>query len=62
MATKLDRFRPAARMVLEPWIVEAGLARLGERKLTREEQAKVVQATRTPHKVRWPDWWEIRGV
>jgi hypothetical protein len=59
MATKLDRFRPSARMLLEPWLVEQALARLGQRRLSREEQAKVVQAVRTPRKVRWPDWWEI---
>jgi Family of unknown function (DUF5681) len=60
MATKLDRYRETARMALEPWLVEMALARLGERRLSREEQAKVVRATRTPHKVRWPDWWEVK--
>lgn len=60
MAAKLDRYRESARMMLEPWLVEAALARLGDRRLTPEEQAKVVRAVRTPHKVRWPDWWEIR--
>lgn len=61
MATRLDRFRPTARIALEPWLVEAALARLGERHLTLEEQATVVRATRTPKKIRWPDWWEIRS-
>jgi hypothetical protein len=60
MGAKLDRYRPSARILLEPWLVEAALARLGGRRLSREEQAKVVQAVRTPHKVRWPVWWEIR--
>lgn len=60
MARKLDRYRETARMVLEPWIVEAALARFGEKRLTKKEQKIVVQATRTPHKVNWPDWWEIR--
>ncbi len=60
MASKLDRYRETARMMLEPWLVEAALARLGERRLTREEQETVVRATRTPHKVQWPDWWEAR--
>ena len=60
MARKLDRYRDTARMVLEPWIVEAALARLGRRRLTVEEQERVVDATRTPSKVRWPDWWEVR--
>lgn len=59
MATKLDRLRPTARMALEPWLLETALARLGERKLTRDEKAEVVRATRTPHKVKWPSWWEI---
>ncbi len=59
MARKLDRYRPTARMALEPWILEAALARLG-RRLTREEQRDVVAATRTPGKMRWPNWWEAR--
>lgn len=59
MATKLDRFRPTARIKLEAWLVEAALARLGSRRLTRDEQATVVQATRIPAKVQWPEWWEI---
>jgi len=59
MATKLDRYRNSARMALEPWVVEAALARLGDSRLTLDEQRTVVQATRTPHKVRWPAWWQI---
>ncbi|MDT9601081.1 DUF5681 domain-containing protein [Sphingosinicella rhizophila] len=59
MATKLDPYRDTARIALEPWLVEEALARLGERQLTLEEQAKVVKATRRPKKVRWPEWWEI---
>ena len=51
-----------ARMVLEPWLVEEALARLGDRRLSLDEQAKVVRVVRTPSKVRWPDWWEIRSV
>ncbi|MBZ0215757.1 MAG: DUF5681 domain-containing protein [Fimbriimonadaceae bacterium] len=58
MGRKLDRFRDTARMMLEPWIVQASLNRLGKRRLTREEQKSVVRATRTPHKVIWPDWWK----
>lgn len=60
MARKLDRYRETARMALEPWIVEAALARLGDRRLTVDEQETVVRATRTPQKVQWPDWWEVR--
>lgn len=58
MAAKLDCYRPTARMALEPWLVQEALSRL-DRKLSPDEQAKVVRATRTPRKVRWPDWWEI---
>lgn len=58
MARKLDPYRPSARMMLEPWIVEVALKRLGDRRLSREEQQIVLAATRTPHKVTWPDWWE----
>ena len=56
MAKKLDPYRETARMVLEPWLVEAALARLG-RTLSSAEQRTIVDATRTPHKVRWPEWW-----
>ena len=56
IARTLDRYRPAARMRLEPWFVEAALERLGDRRLTLEEQEIVVKATRTPKKVKWPDW------
>lgn len=58
IARKLDPYRPSARMMLEPWIVEVALERLGDRKLTREEQRIVLAATRTPQKVKWPRWWE----
>ncbi len=58
MAAKLDRYRPTARMALEPWLVQEALSRL-DRTLSRDEQAKIVRSTRTPRKVRWPDWWEV---
>ena len=35
-------------MMLEPWIVEAALARFGEKQLTPKEQEIVLKATRTP--------------
>ncbi|MCB1501243.1 MAG: hypothetical protein KDK07_15915 [Bauldia sp.] len=60
MARKLDRYRETARMALEPWIVEAALARLGNGRLTRKQQETVMRATRTPNKVRWPDWWTMK--
>ena len=56
MARKLDPYRETARMALEPWLVEAALARLG-RTLSPAEQRIIVKATRTPHKVKWPKWW-----
>jgi hypothetical protein len=56
MARKLDPYRKTARMVLEPWLVEAALSKLN-RKLNRAEQQIIVKATRTPHQVRWPEWW-----
>nr|WP_291558199.1 DUF5681 domain-containing protein [Bradyrhizobium sp.] len=56
MARKLDPYRETARMALEPWLVEAALARL-DRMLSPADQRIVVKATRTPRKVRWPKWW-----
>lgn len=53
----LDPYRETAHLRLETWIVEAALARLGERQLTTAEQEAVFAATRMPHKVRWPAWW-----
>jgi hypothetical protein len=60
IGTKLDRYRETARIMLEPWIVEAALARFGEKQLTPQEQEVVLNATRTPSKVRWPDWWVVK--
>jgi hypothetical protein len=60
MATKLDRYRPTARIALEPWLVEQALERLGDRRLSRDEQAMVVKVTRSPNKVGWPEWWEVK--
>ena len=59
MAKKLDPYRETARMALEPWLVEAALARLSG-KLSPAYQRTIVKATRTPHKVKWPDWWSER--
>jgi hypothetical protein len=56
MAKKLDPYRETARMALEPWLVEAALARLPQ-KLSPADQRTIVKATRTPHKVKWPEWW-----
>ena len=59
MGTSLDRLRPTARMALEPWLVQRALDRLGDRRLSPQEQATVMRATRMPHKVKWPKWWEV---
>ncbi len=56
MARTLDRCRDSARRLIEPWLVAAALARL-DRTFSPAEQRTVVEATRTPHKVRWPEWW-----
>ena len=56
MARKLDPYRETARIALEPWLVEAALARLPQT-LSPADQRIIVKATRTPHKVRWPEWW-----
>jgi hypothetical protein len=56
MAKKLDPYSETARIVLEPWLVEAALAR-SPQPLSSADQRTVVSATRTPHKVRWPEWW-----
>lgn len=45
------------KFLLNPWIVEAALDRLKDRQLSLEEQRIVVESTRMPEKVRWPDWW-----
>jgi len=58
MARKLERYRPKARMKLEPWIVEAALAR-SKSPLTVDQQRTILDATRTPGKVKWPDWWSV---
>jgi hypothetical protein len=56
MAKKLDPYRETARMALEPWLIEAALARLRQA-LSPTDQRTIVSATRTPHKVKWPEWW-----
>lgn len=59
MAVKLNKYTDNARFELKPWIVEAALARLGSRQLSVEEQRTIVETTRTPEKVRWPEWWSV---
>lgn len=47
------------RWELNPWIVQAALDRLRDPQLTIDEQREVYANTRTPHKVQWPEWWEV---
>lgn len=60
MAVKLKRYSENARFQLKPWIVQAALARLGDRTLTPDEQKIVMDATRSPEQVQWPAWWSVR--
>lgn len=60
MAVKRSRHSPEGRYELQPWLVQAALARLGARKLTMEEQEVVLRATRSPQEVHWPEWWTAR--
>lgn len=60
IAKKFDRYSKKAYMKLEAWLVQAALERLGGRRLSLAEQKTVYAATRTPHKVRWPGWWEVQ--
>ncbi len=57
MAKRLDAYRSTACTVVEPWLVQRALDRLGDRRLTIVEQREVLKATRTPRKVSWPSWW-----
>lgn len=47
--------------LLNPWIVEAALARFGNRRLNAGEQREVWSATRDPLSVKWPEWWTEHG-
>ena len=49
------------RLLLKPWIVERALARMPADSLGIAEQRIVLASTRTPQKVRWPDWWTVRS-
>lgn len=63
MGQVLHRYKDTARAVLEPWIVQAALDRLGDRQLTRDEQELVLAKMHLAHRVNWPEWWDddLRG-
>ncbi len=48
------------RCELNPWIIEKALDRLEWIGLSDDEQRIVWEAARTPHKVKWPDWFTYR--
>jgi hypothetical protein len=50
------------RLMLKPWIVEAALARMGDRRLTVDEQGVVIASVQHPQKVTWPEWWTVRSA
>lgn len=62
LALKSQKNSDQSRYQLNPWIVQLALSRLCDRRLSRDEQATVLQATRTPHKVQWPDWWQVKPI
>lgn len=49
------------RWKINPWPVQAALARLGDRQLSEDEQREVWNCTRMPHKIAWPGWWKAKG-
>lgn len=54
------RSKEGVRLELKPWIVTEALAKLGDRRLSAEEQRTVVRSTRRTEEVHWPEWWEVR--
>lgn len=58
---KLYARQPHAAIKIENWIIELALERLGDRRLTEEQQQVVVAAARNPAKTKWPNWWEVRS-
>lgn len=60
MAVQQNRGSKTARYQLRPWIVQAALARLNDTRLTIQEQATVIETTKSPDQVKWPEWWSVR--
>lgn len=58
MAVRLNQHSEQnVRLMLKPWIVEAAVQRMRPGQLSPDEQRIVIASTRSPEKVRWPDWW-----
>jgi len=53
----LTSTRARKRLLLEPELVDAALARL-DRQLTLDEQIMVLRGVGDRKKVNWPEWWE----
>ena len=49
------------RWEINPWIVEKALDQFADRQLSIGAQKTVWDATRTPRKVNWPEWWSYFG-
>ncbi len=60
LARHVEASQPTAHFVLKPWLVQAALNRLGDQRLSLEDQGLVLEATSSPGRVRWPDWWEAK--
>ena len=60
MADKIHKASQNAQFRLRPWIVQAAIDRLGDKRLSADEQKVVVAATKKPELVQWPDWWSCR--
>jgi hypothetical protein len=54
----LSSSRARKRLLLEPELVDAALARL-DHELTLDEQIVVLRAVGDRKKVCWPEWWEV---
>jgi hypothetical protein len=63
LGLKVNRYsKETVRFLLKPWIVEAALARMGDRRLTSEQQRLVIASVQHPEKVSWPTWWIERSA
>lgn len=61
MALRINQHsKDGVRLMLKPWIVEAAVQRMKAGQLSLDEQKTVMASTRSPQKVRWPEWWTVR--
>lgn len=57
LADILWRKSPAARWVMNPWLVSAALERAKKGSFNREDMEGIYLRTKTPQHVDWPKWW-----